>query len=206
MSHRVYLFLSLTFLLPCPTARAGGLEELSRRLTARGKKLKTLEARFVQRKRLALFKSEVTSKGRIYFARPGRLRWELLPPDASVLVVRNKRAELRVPGEKPRIMDLSANKTLGILVEQLMVWLGVRPVADLRRWYHTGLLQRDGRSQLTLKPKTGPLKKRISQIKLDFAKDLTLDRIQILQRDGDSTVIELSGYRRNGGIPDKLFR
>jgi len=206
MSLKGYLFLGLSLLLPCPTAHAGDLKDLSRRLSARGKKLRTLEARFIQRKRLALFKSEVTSKGKIYFSRPGHLRWEILPPDASVLVVRNKRAELRVPGEKARVMDLSANKTLGILVEQLMVWLGVRPVTDLKRWYHTELLQKEGRTQLTLKPRAGPLHKRISQIKLDFARDLTLDRIQILQRDGDSNVIELSGYRRNARIPDKLFR
>lgn len=192
--------------LPCTTAYADDFADLSSRLTARGKKLQSLQARFVQRKRLALFKSEVTSKGRFFFARPGRLRWELLPPDASVLVVRKKRAELRIPGEKPRVMDLSTNKTLGVLIEQLLVWLGVRPVADLKRWYHTALTKKDGRSMLTLKPRSGPLKKRIKQIVLEFSGDLSLHRIRLLQQDGDSTIIEFSGYRRNARVPDKVFR
>jgi len=35
------------------------------------------------------------------FARPDRLRWETLAPDAGVLVLRGQRAELRLPGERP---------------------------------------------------------------------------------------------------------
>ena len=134
MSQLLGAVLLISLLLPCAAVRADDLQKLSRRLAAQGKKLKTLEARFVQRKRLALFKSEVTSKGRLFFARPGRLRWEILPPDASVLVVRGKRAELRVPGEKTRVMDLTTNKTLGVLVEQLMIWLGGVIVLPLVTW------------------------------------------------------------------------
>ncbi len=206
MSQLLGAVLLISLLLPCAAVRADDLQKLSRRLAAQGKKLKTLEARFVQRKRLALFKSEVTSKGRLFFARPGRLRWEILPPDASVLVVRGKRAELRVPGEKTRVMDLTTNKTLGVLVEQLMIWLGVRPATELSRWYHASLARDGGRSRLSLRPKTGPLKKRIKRVELQFAVDLSLERIHILQRDGDSTTIELSGYRRNARVDHSRFR
>ena len=199
------LLLGLCLLWPF-SARADHLQDLWQKLAARGKKLQSLEASFVQRKRLALFKSEVTSKGRVTFARPGCLRWEILPPDASVLVVRNNKAELRVPGEKVRVMDLSTDKTMGVLVGQLFVWLGVKPVTDLGRWYHTSLARKGGDSLLTLKPKKDALKKRIRQIELTFARDLTLARIHILQRDGDSTTIRFADTRINAKIKDGLFR
>ena len=196
----------MALLLLSASAHAGPLDDLSRRLTARGKKIKTLQATFVQTKRLALFKSEVASKGRLAFARPGRLRWELLPPDASVLVVRGKRAELRVPGEKPRIMDLSANKTLGVLVEQLMVWLGVRPVADLKRWYHVDQTGTGGRPRLVLRPKSGALKKRLARVELGFGADLFISSIHVVQRDGDTTTIAFGVFQRNRKIDQSLFR
>lgn len=200
------LALGVACLLFSTAAHADPLADLSRRLTARGKKVKTLRTTFVQTKRLALFKSEVSSKGRLAFARPGRLRWELLPPDASVMVVRGKRAELRVPGEKPRVMDLSANKTLGVLVEQLMVWLGVRPMADLKRWYHVSLVQKGGRSLLTLRPRSGALKKRLTRVQLSFAADLTLSTIHVVQRDGDSTSIAFGAFQQNSKLDESLFR
>ncbi len=200
------LIIVVAGLLLCTSAHADPLDGLSRRLSARGKKIKTLQATFVQTKRLALFKSEVTSKGRLAFARPGQLRWELLAPDASVLVVRGKRAELRVPGEKPRVMDLSTNKTMGLLVEQLMVWLGVRPVADLKRWYQVTLDREGGRNRLTLRPRSGALKKRLARVALTFAADLSLSTIHVLQQDGDSTTITFGSYRQNAKLDPRLFR
>lgn len=199
--------LSLLALLLCGArAEADPLASFSRRLAAAGKQVRTLQASFVQRKRLALFRTEVTSKGRVYFSRPNRLRWEILPPDASVLLVLGQRARLSAPGEKPRVMDLSRNKTMGALVDQLLVWLGVRPAADLSRWYRVKLKAAQGNTDLHLTPRPGPLAKRIKTIELRFGADLSLRRIHLAQTDGDSTTIQFSGYQRNAPIPAKSFK
>jgi outer membrane lipoprotein-sorting protein len=48
--------------------------------------IRTLEARFTQERKLPALKQPVVAQGRIAFERPGKLRWELGEPAATVAV------------------------------------------------------------------------------------------------------------------------
>jgi outer membrane lipoprotein carrier protein len=186
--------------------RATELGRFTRRLAASGKGTRTLRARFVQRKHLRLFKTEITTKGRIAFQRPDKLRWETLPPDASVLLVLGKRAELRIPGERPRVIDLGRNRTMGVLVEQLLVWLGARPATDLERWYRVKIVKAGGATTLELSPKDAALRKHLRRIDVTFGADLSIETVRVRQRRGDTTTIEFSAIKRNARLGKDAFK
>jgi outer membrane lipoprotein-sorting protein len=192
-----------------PAAAAGGaLEAFERRLAAVGSKTRTLSARFVQRKRLRLFKTEVVTKGRLQYRRPDRLRWQTLAPDASTLLVVGKRAELRLPGERPRVIDLKKNRSVGALVDQLLIWLGARAGQSLSRWYHvTVTVEQDRGYRLSLKPRAtaGGLARRIRRVQVVFNRDLLLRTIKIHHPGGDESQIEFSGIQRNVELPRDAF-
>jgi outer membrane lipoprotein carrier protein len=189
---------------------AATLETFERRLAAAGKKTRTLSGRFVQRKRLRLFKTEVVTKGKLYYQRPDRLRWQTLAPDASTLMVVGSRAELRLPGERARVIDLKKNRSVAALVDQLMIWLGARTGQSLARWYHLSIKQnkKEGGYRLSLKPRSTAksLRKRIRGVEVVFNRDLLLSRIKIHHVGGDESHIAFSGIRRNTKLPPEIFR
>jgi outer membrane lipoprotein-sorting protein len=195
----------LVLLVSCP-AGAENLDPLLGRLADEGKKTRTLEAPFIQRKRLALFRTEVVTKGRVYYRKPNFLRWETIPPDASVLLVSGQRGEFRLPGEKPRVLDLKQGGGPSVLIEQLFIWLGARPAKELLRYYQVKSEQAGGLLRLYLTPLQGPLLKRVSLMVLELNTDLSLRRIEVKQRDGDSTTIEFTSVRRNAALPENIFR
>ena len=176
------------------------------RLTAMGQQTRTLEARFQQRKLLSLFRTEVKTDGVMYFRRPKELRWETYPPDASVLLVIEQRAELRLPGEKPLAMELKDATAAGTLIEQLLLWLGVRPADTLTREYQVKYHQNRSLTRLELAPRGGILRERITSLDLEFGADLILRRIKILQRDGDAMRVDFFSVKRNSRLPANCFR
>lgn len=203
------LALMLALLLGAAPAAAADadLAALGKRLAAAGKRTKTLRADFVQRKRLRLFKTEVITRGRIAYQRPHRLRWETLPPDASVLLVRGQRAELRLPSEAPRVIDLRRNRTMAILVEQLLVCLGARPASELTRWYAVTLAPgAKGATQLRLVPRDAGLRKRVKAVTITLSPDLTIRTVEVTQRGGDTTLITFEKVRRNAELGQGTFR
>lgn len=190
------LLLCVPVLLAAPS-RADELETFSRKLAAVGEKTRSLRATFVQIKRLRLFKSEVTTKGTIAYKRPHHLRWQTLPPDESLILVSGQQAELRLPSEPPRVIDLRRNRTVGMLVGQLLVWLGVKPLQGLKRGYDVKVI-RDGKQTVAqLTPKEASQKKLVQQIRAFFSMKMALQRIEVLQADGDSTSITFSEIERS---------
>lgn len=209
MGVRRALGLSVLALLTGTTSvsRAAGLEELTRRLGALGAKTRTLTASFTQRKRLRLFRQDVVSRGRLAYARPDKLRWETLPPEESALVIAGSRAELRLPGEAARVLDLKQGDALAGLVGQLFVWLGARPAAGLTRSYEVAATLGEAAWEVRLKPRAEALRKRVSLITVTLGRDdLVLRSVQTQQPDGDGTLIEFSEVRRNVALPRETFR
>lgn len=190
--------------IPRPAA-ADALTDFLSRLSAAGKRTRTLSARFVQRKRLALFRSEVVSKGLVYFKQPDQLRWETFAPDAAVVLMRRARVEVRVPGEAPRVMEVAQGGVMEALVGQVLVWFGVRPGAALTRENRVTMTGRSKITRVKVVPTAGPLSRRVAAVQVEVDVDLSLRQIEIRQKDGDSTVIEFSGIVRNGPLPAKAF-
>ena len=186
---------------------AASLAEFERKLTSAGKATRTLSGRFVQRKRLKLFKSEVVTRGRVDYERPDRLRWQTLAPDESTLVVAGGRAELRVPDQRPRVIDLKEARAVGLLVEQLLTWLGAGARGSLTRWYRVSVKKTAG-YRLTLRPlaRSRVLSKRIKEVRVAFGPDLLLKTIEIHHPGGDWSRIEFVEIQRNVKLPLDAFK
>ncbi|MEK7300825.1 MAG: outer membrane lipoprotein carrier protein LolA, partial [Nitrospirota bacterium] len=56
------------------------VHEVVRQLQARYEKTKDLQADFTQKTRIEGFERPVTSSGKVYIKKPGRLRWDYLDP------------------------------------------------------------------------------------------------------------------------------
>jgi len=176
-------------------------DELPARLEAASKDLTTLSGEFTQRNKLKLFKQELKSRGRFYFQRPRRIRWEYLDPDPSTLILDGNVATLRTPGAAPQTFDLAKEATMRAVFDQLVTWLGGQQAnADY------DIATRD--STLVLTPKaTSPVAKAFSRIELRVdPKTLLMRSILLTEKNGDEKEITFTKVTRNAALPKDAFQ
>ncbi len=199
------IFRILFILCLVQSANADELKRFEKMLSQFGSKTRSLEANFIQRKRLHLFKQEVTTHGKLTYQSPDRVRWETFAPDASVVIIQGSRAELRIPNERPKVFDLSKSRALGTLIEQMLVWLGGKSPRGLAKSYSVNIEQQAQGIELHLVPKDRPLQKHIKKIFVSFRKDMLMSSIRIQLVDGDSTLITFSHFKKNQVLPKSVF-
>jgi outer membrane lipoprotein carrier protein len=90
MQIRLVLFAFAVSLLVGAPARAERLDEILAEMEKAGKRLKTMTADFVQTDHDYLLKDQEETRGKLFLAVPGRIRWEHAPPREKVLLVRDE--------------------------------------------------------------------------------------------------------------------
>ncbi len=82
--------------------------------------LKGLEADFVETKRLALLAAPLTSKGTLYFERPGRLARHVTEPSRSQVVITPERLEMTDASGKTERLELGSRPDVKLFVESFV--------------------------------------------------------------------------------------
>ncbi|HEY3358513.1 MAG TPA: outer membrane lipoprotein carrier protein LolA, partial [Polyangia bacterium] len=161
----------------------------------------TLVADFTQRKRLSLFKDELTSKGSLKFKRPNRLRWEYVAPEKSVILFDGARVTVRAPGAPPEVYDLAKQPGMQAVFDRILVWLGRGSLADAAKDYDVKVV---GPAALRLTPK-GSLAKHLIDVEMRFDAAWQLAYVQVREKSGDQTQITFTNLRRNVKLDDAVF-
>lgn len=73
------------------------VREVMKRLQARYEKTKDLQADFTQKTTIEGFERPMTSSGKVYIKKPGRLRWNYLDPSAEDIYVQGDDVKVYVP-------------------------------------------------------------------------------------------------------------
>jgi outer membrane lipoprotein carrier protein len=76
------------------------VREVVKHLQARYEKTKDLQADFTQKTLIEGFERPVTSSGKVYIKKPGRLRWSYLSPAAEDIYVNRDDVKVYVPEHK----------------------------------------------------------------------------------------------------------
>jgi chaperone LolA len=179
-------------------------EDLTARLEAANKDVSSLSGEFTQRNKLKLFKQELKSKGRFYFQRPRKIRWEYLDPDPSTLILDGNTATLRTPGAAPQTFDLSKDATMRAIFDQLLTWLGPGSMASAKNDYDLT----EAGTTLTLTPKaSSPVAKAFTRIELRLdPKTLLMRSILLTEKNGDEKEITFTKVTRNAALPKDAFQ
>ena len=110
MSWKAWLFVGMIACAPVwPVWGADGVSddkalqevhEVVKQLQARYEKTKDLQADFTQKTRIEGFERPVTSSGKVYIKKPGRLRWDYLDPANEQIYVNHDDVKVYVPEHK----------------------------------------------------------------------------------------------------------
>jgi outer membrane lipoprotein carrier protein len=217
MMCRAILFLTILFSLsivaqaanePVDDQARKEVRDVVKHLQARYEKTKDLQADFTQKTLIEGFERPVTSSGKVYIKKPGRLRWSYLQPAAEDIYVNRDDVKVYVPEHKQvlvgKLTQMAASQAPLELLQgaaRLEESFTVEPTSGKDKGV-------GGIRLLTLFPKhhendTG---KTLQRIVLEvYPKTYFIRTVSLYEASGNVSTFEFSAPQSNAGLSDDLF-
>jgi outer membrane lipoprotein carrier protein len=207
--------LSVVFVLPS-WAADGPVDEKAlqevrnvvKQLQARYEKTKDLQADFSQKTKIEGFERAVTSAGKVYIKKPGRLRWDYLDPATEQIYVNEEDVKVYVPEHKQvlvgKLTQMAASKAPLELLQgaaKLDESFQIEPTMGKDRGA-------GGMPLITLIPKakeqesTQNLQKIIVEV---FPKTYFIRTVSLHEVSGNVAIFEFSNLKPNLGLGNEVF-
>lgn len=207
--------LSVTFVLsawaadgPIDEKALQEVREVVKQLQARYEKMKDMQADFSQKTRIEGFERPVTSAGKVYIKKPGRLRWDYLDPAIEQIYVNQDDVKVYVPEHKQvlvgKLTQMAASKAPLELLQgaaKLDESFEIEPTPGKDRGV-------GGTPLITLIPKTKEqestqnLQKIIVEV---FPKTYFIRTVSLHEISGNVAVFEFSNLKPNLGLGNEVF-
>ncbi len=214
---RWWLAVPLSVLLALPAWAADGpvdekslheVREVVKQLQARYEKTKDLQADFSQKTKIEGFERPVTSSGKVYIKKPGRLRWDYLDPATEQIYVNQEDVKVYVPEHKQvlvgKLTQMAASKAPLELLQgaaKLDESFEIEPTRGRDRGV-------GGMPLITLIPKakeqesTQNLQKIVVEV---FPKTYFIRTVSLHEVSGNVAVFEFSNLKPNLGLGNEVF-
>lgn len=186
----------------------GEVREVVRQLQARYEKTKDLQADFTQKTIIEGFERPITSSGKVYIKKPGRLRWNYLDPSVEDIYVNRDDIKVYVPEHKQvlvgKLTQMAASKAPLELLQgaaKLDESFDIEPTPGKGRGV-------GGIRLLTLLPKSreGEVGRSLQRIVLEvFPKTYFIRTISLYEVSGNVASFEFSSLQPNMGLGDSVF-
>jgi len=210
-----WVLLSLLFTSPAwgldGTVDEQALQEVRdvvKQIQARYEKTKDLQADFIQKTKIEGFERPVTSSGKVYLKKPGRLRWDYLDPANEEIYVMHDDVKVYVPEHKQvlvgKLTQMAASQAPLELLQgaaKLDESFDIQPTAGKERG--TG-----GVRLITLLPKAKEHEsaRNLQRIVVEvFPKTYFLRTVSLYEISGNVATFEFSGLKPNVGLANEVF-
>ena len=167
--------------------------------------VKTISSDFRQEKHSGMMDRTLESKGRFYYGRPDRMRWEVTEPVCMGFIVNREKAE-RWRGARGRreSFPLAQAPLLKVFAEQVFAWI-TADFGELRKGYQIVPLQEDP-VVLKLIPLSSQERVRFEYVKIAFAaENRHVSLIEIRQNERNFTRIQFFNTILNESLREDLF-
>jgi outer membrane lipoprotein carrier protein len=217
MRHRFFLCLVGILMVGIPAWAADEpvdeqarkeVREVVKRLQARYEKTKDLQADFTQKTLIEGFERPVTSSGKVYIKKPGRLRWTYLNPATEDIYVNRDDVKVYVPEHKQvmigKLTQMASSKAPLELLQgaaRLDESFEIEPTSGNGK----GI---GGIRLLTLIPKQNVSEsgKTFQRIVVEvFPKTYFIRTVSLYELSGNVSTFEFSAPQANVGINDEVF-
>jgi hypothetical protein len=175
-------------LAPIALAASGDLEPLMQLLAAR----RHGEVSFVEQHFMKLLKRPAESYGELRYDAPDRLEKRTLDPKPETLTLSGDELVVERGGHR-RVLDLKSYPKIAPFVESIRATLA-GDLPALERVFTLDFAGDLSRWSLSLAPRDPEVAKTVSQVRIEGMRD-TLLRVEILETDGDRSLMTLRDHR-----------
>jgi outer membrane lipoprotein carrier protein len=184
------------------------VREVVKRLQARYEKTKDLQADFTQKTTIEGFERPMTSSGKVYIKKPGRLRWNYLEPSTEDIYVQGDDVKVYVPEHKQVLVGKLTNMAASRAPLELLQG-AAKLDASFNAEPTTGKSRGVGGIRLvTLVPKShesqahGSVQKIVVEV---FPKTYFIRSLALYEISGNVSSFEFSSLQSNLGLDDDFF-
>ena len=167
--------------------------------------IKTIKARFVQKKSMKILSKPLISQGLFYYVAPDSFRWEYLKPLRSVVIAHKGDTKRYIASSGKMIEDKTGGvQAMKIVLNEIAGWMSGK--FDQNPSF-TATLKEGEYTEITLTPVEKNMAGMIEKIKITLAKKETaIKSVKIIESANAFTRIDFSDVQINKVISDKTFQ
>ena len=178
--------------------------QIRQAITQAASAMKTMQCDFTQTKHLKMLNDKMTSKGRMYYQQTNRLRWEYTSPYSYTFILNDDKVLLKNK-QRNDVIDVNKNKLFREIARIMMNSVVGTSLTDDKSFKST-ITTNNSEWIASLLPQRKDLKQLFQKIILHFSKkNAMVKQVELIERNGDRTVIELNNIRTNEKISADMF-
>ena len=197
------IILSLIFSF-CTALTAVAQTEVIDEICKASQAVSTLQADFTQTKRLKMLNDAMVSKGKMWCTQPNHLRWEYLTPYTSLFILNGEKVLFK-NSKHSNTLNANRHKKIREMIH-IMIPSNLGKVLAKKKDFYTSIEVADNQYVLTMIPQRKEMKQMFTQIILYYnRKQAVVTQIEMYEKNGDSTTIELSSIKKNTTINPSVY-
>lgn len=178
--------------------------QIRQAITQAASAMKTMQCDFTQTKHLRMLNDKMTSKGRMYYQQTNRLRWEYTSPYSYTFILNDDKVLLKNK-QRNDVIDVNKNKLFREIARIMMNSVVGTSLTDDKS-FKSAIATNGNEWIASLLPQRKDLKQLFQKIILHFSKkNAMVKQVELIERNGDRTVIELNNIRTNEKISADMF-
>ena len=202
MKHLILILLILNLFTPVVCAQNDAV--IIGQVAKASAQTRSLTCDFVQTRHNSLISAPVVSTGRMAYERPSRLRWGYVTPKELVFIMNAGKAYIKKDGHKT-LLDAARSKAFRKISTLIMSCVTGQGLTD-DKTFCVGVKQESDRYVLTLTPRQKDLQRMYRSITLHYnIRQQLVDRVEMLEKNGDVTRIEMNNIVTNATIQPDTF-
>jgi outer membrane lipoprotein-sorting protein len=167
--------------------------------------IKTIKARFVQKKSMKILSKPLISQGLFYYVAPDSFRWEYLKPLRSVVITYKGDTKRYIASGGKMIEDKTGGvQAMKIVLNEIAGWMSGK--FDQNPSF-AATLKEGAYTEITLTPVGKSMAGMIEKIKITLSKkDIAVKSVKIIESANAFTQIDFSDVQINKVISNKTFQ
>jgi outer membrane lipoprotein carrier protein len=179
-------------------------ESIVNRMGKNTTRIQSIECSFTQTKSMRMLSRKMSMKGRMYFKYPSKVRWQYTSPYNYTFILNGSRVKL-TSQKSTRNIDMKDNRMFKQISNIILSTFTNGSLNNQKDF--TVQMYRQGNTYFAkLYPRKKEIKQIYKEIDLYFNSRLTMvSRIRMVEKTGDTTLIQFNNVKTNVTINEKLF-
>lgn len=204
MKRVLFFLMALCLCLLNLSAQKVNEAKVKQQINAVASKMKTMQCDFVQTKYLKMLNDKMVSRGKMYYQQSNKLRWEYTYPYTYTFVLNGSRV-LISKGKRNDVINVNQSKFFKEIARIMMNSVVGKCLTDSKD-FKVSLTGASAEYMATLYPQQKQMKQMFQKIILHFNKqNSTVSKVELIEKKGDRTIIELKNVKSNAPINAKVF-
>lgn len=179
------------------------VEELRSQMIEKTADVNTISCDFIQNKHMEYLDAVITSKGKLFFDKNNRLRWEYVDPFSYLITINKGKFTINTDGQVSEY-DIESNKVFSQVSELIISSVNGSIFTDSK--FNVEAFVEGNEYLISLEPNIPELKEVLNKIKMTVdKKNFSVNKVIMIEKQDNYTEINFLNKRFYEALPDSIF-